>query len=114
MVPLTRTELLVLDACRNASRDNPLTRTELKDITKMNDRESRSVVGCLRDLGYRIAHSKKGYWYASPEEYAVWVRRYTANAFTILKRKEAMDRMVEGQLERPIERSNDETTKANA
>ena len=97
---LTQVERDVIIACLLASKDQPLTREELKIITHKADRVSRDVIGDLREKGYRVAHSSKGYWFAlDPQDYAEWAPRYTANAYTILSRKSAMDRWTEGQLE---------------
>jgi len=94
---LSKNEELVLEACKGASKNRPITRLELKIITKLNDSDNREIIGRLRDYGYRIAHSNKGYWYANDAEYSEWISRYVKNANTIYKRKAAMDNFVEGQ-----------------
>lgn len=112
---LTIMEMLVLEACKNATKEAPLTRKELKIVTHRSDRKSRDIIGSLRDKGLRIAHNNKGYWYANPQEYTEWINKYTAYAYTILERKNAMDRWTEGQMEMPdideMEGISDETTK---
>lgn len=103
-IKLTRTEALVLEACKNACKEAPLTRRGLKDITHMSDRNSRNVIDALRDKGMRIACSKSGYYYAFETlDYSEWIRQYSSYAYTILTRKAAMDRYIEGQIEMDIE-----------
>ena len=98
---LTQTEEIVLEACVRASQKNPITRSDLKDLTGLTDRKAREVVESLRDKGYRIVSNLggvRGYWYGTPEEYKQWLRQYLSYANTIYRRKAAMDRRTEGQV----------------
>ena len=105
---LTQTESLVLEACKRASSENPVTRSDLKDITSLTDRKARLVIEGLRDKGYRIVSNLngiRGYWYGTPAEYRAWIRQYQSYADTIYRRKAAMDRRTEGQIEWRIEKA---------
>lgn len=98
---LTPTEQIVLEACYQASQDNPVTRSELRDLTSMPDRKARGIIESLRDKGYRIVNNlngANGYWYGTPEEYRAWLKVYLSYATTIFRRKAAMDRRIEGQI----------------
>ena len=90
----------VLEALKSASKDHPLTRSELKDITKLPDNASRDIIGALRDDGYRVVGSAghKGYWLArTDEEYTAFRTEYYAKGMTYIRRVKAMDRYTDGQ-----------------
>ena len=94
-------EKIVLGALKESSKDHPLTRARLKELTNMKDRHARDVIGKLRDKGYRIVGSSgsKGYWIAETEsEYTAFRREYQTKAMTYLERIKAMDAWTEGQM----------------
>lgn len=90
---------IVLQECKSRTKSNPLTRKELRDITKLSDASSRNIIGGLRDMGYRIINDSQGYWYANAEEYKAWLPTYEAYAKTIYSRISAMNKYTEGQIE---------------
>ena len=113
-VELSPVESIVLEACKRASADNPITRSELKDYTSTTDRKSRAVIESLRKKGFPIVsnlHGVNGYWYGSPEEYREWARQYVSYAYSILKTKSAMDRRVEGQVSWQTEKKTGASSK---
>lgn len=101
---LSVNEQLVLKALKKKSAKNPLTRSDLKDITKLTDANNRAILGSLRDKGYRIisgslSKSTKGYWLAKTDkEYKVWSEAYRKYALRVLTRLAAMDKKVKGQV----------------
>lgn len=93
-------EETVLDALRSASKETPLTRNQLRELTGMKDSRARDVIGRLRDRGCRIVGSAgaKGYWIAESEsDYLSFRREYERKALTFLSRIVAMDAYTEGQ-----------------
>lgn len=93
-------EQLVLDTLQERTKDNPLTRQELKTLTQEKDSNARRVIQALRSQGYRIASSASnaGYWIATTEsEYRAFVAEYASKAYTILGIVRAMDEHIEGQ-----------------
>ena len=93
-------EEIVLGALKVSSKDRPLTRSSLKDLTGLKDSRARDVIGRLRDRGVRVVGSAgtKGYWIAENEnEYLAFRREYEKKAMTYLSRLKAMDNYTEGQ-----------------
>ena len=82
------------------TKENPLTRTELRQMVGAKDSNARAVIQSLRSMGYRIASSAggKGYWYcADTEEYKAFRAEYIRKASTIINNIKAMDAYTEGQ-----------------
>jgi len=99
-------EEAVLDALKGRSKENPLTRSELREITGKRDSRARAVIQSLREQGYRIGSSGryKGYWIASsPEEYKAIRAELCHKANTINKIVRAMDAHTDGQEEWQIQ-----------
>lgn len=93
-------EETVLEAIRERSKEDPLTRSELKSIVQKRDSNARGVIQSLREQGYRIASSagSKGYWIAEDEaDYKAFRAEYISKALTILRIIVAMDNYIEGQ-----------------
>ena len=93
-------EALVLDTLRDRSKENPLTRAELKQIVGTKDRRAREIIESLRSQGYRIVStaSAKGYWLARDEvEYRAFSAEYGKKAYTIMHNIHMMDQYTEGQ-----------------
>ena len=93
-------EALVLETLKERTKENPLTRTELKQIVGTKDSHSRGVIQSLRSQGYRIVSSAgaKGYWITHDEaEYKAFRREYLKKANTIVHNVVKMDRFTEGQ-----------------
>ncbi len=93
-------EKAVLETLQERSKENPLTRTELRQITKTKDRTSRTLIENLRSQGFRVCSSAnaKGYWMAeSEEDYKAFRREYGSKSSTIQKNIKAMDAYTEGQ-----------------
>lgn len=94
------TEEMVLEALKECSKERPLTRSRLKDLTGMKDSRARDIIGRLRDRGVRVVGSAgtKGYWIAEGEsEYLAFRKEYQNKAMTYLSRISAMDSYTEGQ-----------------
>lgn len=94
-------EQTVLDALKECSKENPLTRSALREILHYKDRAARRVIGDLRDKGVRVvgSGSTKGYYIAESEsEYRAFRNEYHKKAMTYLNRISAMDRYTEGQV----------------
>lgn len=93
-------EKAVLETLQDKSKENPLTRTELRQIVGSRDSNARAVIQSLRSQGFRIVSSagSKGYWIATdPEEYISFRREYAKKAITIFNNLKAMDAYTEGQ-----------------
>lgn len=88
--PLTETEAIVLLYLKE---NGTVTRRQLKDVTKMTDRQSRKVIESLRSKGAWIVTGDGGYGYKYTtdrrelEEF-LWV--YTARSKTIFRNAAAM------------------------
>lgn len=89
--PLTETEARVLLYLKE--KEGTVTRRELKDVTKMTDRQSRKVIESLRSKGAWIVTGDEGHGYKYTtdrrelEEF-LWV--YTARSKTIFRNAAAM------------------------
>ncbi len=95
-------EKAVLETLFERTKENPLTRTELRQMVGSRDSNARAVIQSLRSMGYRIASSAggKGYWYcADLEEYKAFRAEYIRKAATIINIVKAMDAYTEGQEE---------------
>ena len=93
-------EALVLDSLRGRTKENPLTRRELKEIVGTKDSRSRGVIQSLRAQGYRIVSfaNAEGYWITHDEaEYKAFRKEYLKKANTIVHNVVRMDRYTEGQ-----------------
>ena len=91
-------EDMVLDELKNHSSKNPLTRWQMKDLTKLSDVQNRQIIGALRDKGIRVINNSTGYWIGTDEEYKEWLPTYTAYAKTILHRVAMMNGFTDGQI----------------
>lgn len=79
----------------HASRDEPVTRQDIRTTFHVTDRVARKMVEQLRDNGYPVIgiSSREGYWMArSEKELQVFMRDYTAKARTIDRRANGMCR----------------------
>ncbi len=93
-------EKAVLETLQDKSKENPLTRTELRQIVGAKDRTARMLIESLRSQGFRVCSSanRKGYWMAEDEEdYKAFRREYGSKSNTIQKNIKAMDAYTEGQ-----------------
>lgn len=93
-------EKAVLETLQDKSKENPLTRTELRQIVGSRDSNARAVIQSLRSQGFRIVSSagSKGYWIATDtEEYKAFRAEYIRKASTIINNIKAMDAYTEGQ-----------------
>lgn len=93
-------ETRVLEAIRERTKENPLTRSELRIITQKPDNASRDVIKSLKLQGYRIGSSagSKGYWWMSDEQDVKAVcKEIRRKAITMLMTAKAMEAYTEGQ-----------------
>lgn len=98
---LTDKEMLVIEALNSATKESPVTRSKLRELTNLKDNMARELIGRLRDKGYRIigTAAAKGYWIAkTPDEYKSFREEYRAKGMTYLRRIKAMDLFTEGQV----------------
>ena len=80
---------------------NPITRSILRQLLDVSDREARRAIEELREHGYRVISSSRtqGYWLAKSEnDYKAFRAEYAAKAETYLRRLRAMDAHTEGQV----------------
>lgn len=91
---------IIYDRIESASRENPVSRTELVHLTQMSDREVRETIARLRKAGARIASSSStsGYWMCSGDDYAQLRAEYISRVRTIMKTVRAMDMVLPGQI----------------
>jgi Mn-dependent DtxR family transcriptional regulator len=86
---------VLLHMLEQASRDEPVTREDIRRTFRVPDRSAREMIERLRDNGYPVIGTSdtKGYWIAgSDAEMEMFIRNYTAKARTIQKRAEKMCR----------------------
>lgn len=90
--PLSDAEESVLWALKGHSRDNPLTRSDLRYKSGLRDRIARLAIESLRSRGYWIINGEeKGYYITqSKSELEAWLKTYTARAKAIHKTAAAM------------------------
>lgn len=101
IVDLSPAHQLALEALKEASKEAPLTRSDLRNRLHTSDRGARRILMDLRAMGVRVIgnSSSKGYWLASTEaEYKAFRRDYVSRAATIYKNVKAMDAWTEGQM----------------
>lgn len=89
---LTQNCLDILEELERATKNNPVTRRRLKEITHMSDRENRELIGGLRDAGYWvIGGNVHGYYMAQNRaELIAWLDQYASYANTIIARRNRM------------------------
>ena len=93
-------EAIVLEALKDRTKENPLTRTELRQLVGTRDSNARGVIQSLRSHGYRIVSSAgaRGYWITHDEvEYRAFIEEYGKKARTILHNIRKMNQFTEGQ-----------------
>ncbi len=89
----TGRERLVLNALMYASRERPLTRSELRTYTKLKDRDNREIIEGLRAKGAWIINGPDGKGYYITEdgsELEEWLKIYSSRAYRVLKNRTAM------------------------
>lgn len=99
---MTQAMLNILALCRQADKDNPVTRERLMRATGMPDRRVRREIEALRKEGYRICSNsaRAGYWLAKTEaEYKDFRRNYGSRLWEGIRTLRAMDGSTEGQME---------------
>ena len=89
---LTQTWLDVLAELEASTKDDPVTRRRLKELTHLSDRENREIIGGLRDAGnWIIGGPVHGYYMArSRAELIAWLDQYASYAYTIIARRNRM------------------------
>lgn len=88
---MTPNEHLVMEFLKYAPR--PITRQELKSITKLTDVANRQIIASLRAKGEWIVENGSGYYLTKDrDEFLNWSARYTSYARTILRTDAAMRR----------------------
>ena len=91
-------QIKIYEACKNATKDNPITRADLCHATKMCDRRVRREIEKFRKEGIRIC-SSTGYWIAkTDEEYRDFAKNYGAHAWEIIRTLKRMDEATPGQI----------------
>ena len=88
----------LIERLKKADRDNPVRRP----MDPLADRGFRKEIEELRERGHRVVstNGKSGYWIAKDDkEYREFRENYSSKAFTILRRRSAMDAYMEGQVE---------------
>ncbi len=84
------------------SKDNPITRGQLRHKTGKSDREVREIISQLRQAGARIGSSSgtAGYWLCESEaDYRQLRAEYTSRIKTYAEIVRAMDGNLAGQIE---------------
>ena len=88
----------LLELISEATKQNPITRRELVNLTHIKDRQVRDLIGELRGEGNRIVSTSKGYYIAENEDdYKAFRAVYIAKARCIFDRVSAMDAYTGGQ-----------------
>lgn len=101
-LPLSDAEDAVLRALVGHSKEDPVTRSDLKYWSGLPDREARHAIEDLRARGYWIINGEggKGYYITfKREEMEEWLKTYTARARVISKNANAMRARVPEQVE---------------
>lgn len=90
--PLTEAEDLVLRSLVGRTKEDPLTRGDIKYWCGLNDRVAREAIEGLRSRGYWIINGESGGYYVTfnRAEMEAWLNTYTARARTINKVASAM------------------------
>ena len=97
---LNAIETVILDMCKKASREKPVSIKEIKEVTMLPDNTIRKHVADLRGYGYRICSQAKGYWVAKNEsDYLSFRGKYMAEISKRIDRLKAMDNTVLNQIE---------------
>lgn len=90
--PLTEAEDIVLRVLTGHSKEDPITRSDLKYWSGLPDRVARKAIEGLRSRGYWIVNGANGGYYITfnREEMNDFLRVYTAKARSINKVASAM------------------------
>lgn len=98
--PLTVAEDIVLRDLVGRSKEDPLTRDDLRHWSGLDDRVARKAIEGLRRRGYWIVNGENGGYYITfdREEMERFLSVYTAKAKSIHRVASAMRAMVPGQM----------------
>ena len=84
-----------------ASKENPMDRKHIAEISQVSERHIRLIINDLRKSGVRVVSDSEsgGYWIAKTEdEYKRFRAEYISRAVKIMDTVKAMDSKVEGQI----------------
>ncbi len=98
---MTALQMRILELCAKASKEQPVTRQQLRMATGMGDRTIRREIEALRRRGCKILSTShtSGYWLSDCEvEYRAFRTEYKARAMRMLTLLYDMD-TIEGQIE---------------
>ena len=85
-----------------ASKENPMDRKHIAEISQVPERKIRLIIKGLRKKGVRVvsySENRGGYWIAkTEEEYKRFRAEYMSRINDMLETVKAMDEAVEGQI----------------
>ena len=98
--PLTEGEDIVLRCLTGHSKDDPMTRSDLKYWSGLTDRIARDAIERLRNRGYWIVNGIHGGYYITndPNDLEYFIRKEKARAISILRTTSAMQSKLPNQI----------------